>query len=98
MYLDWLRNENRCFVCELLAVREWLRHGSYNCGSVDPAHGPVNGMGSKGPDSGAIPLGRGHHDEQHLITWAAFQGKYEFDRAREAAVYYRTYQLIGRVN
>lgn len=63
------------------------------CGRVDPAHGPVNGMSSKGADSGAIPLGRGHHDEQHAIGWDAFEAKYGFSRETEAKVHYRAYEL-----
>lgn len=30
---------------------------------VDPAHGPVNGMRSEGPDSGCVPLCQPHYEE-----------------------------------
>lgn len=50
-------------------------------------------MSSKGADSGAIPLGRGHHDEQHAIGWDAFEAKYGFSRETEAKVHYRAYEL-----
>lgn len=58
----------------------------------DPAHGPVNGFGSKGGDDGAISLCRTHHREQHRIGWPAFEKKYVIDRARIAAEHYARYK------
>ncbi len=74
-----------------------MKFGSELCSSVtDPAHGPVNGMGSKGPDSGAISLCRTHHREQHAIGWPAFERKYEIDRSVIAAARYAEFK--GEVN
>jgi hypothetical protein len=75
-----------------------LRAGKV-AGYCDPAHGPVNGASSKGPDSGCIPLCRGfglmnHHDEQHAIGWPAFQVKYDLDRAREAAAHWLLWRMV----
>jgi hypothetical protein len=58
----------------------------------DPAHGPVNGAGSKGGDDGAISLCRTHHREQHAIGWPAFEEKYIIDRAGIAAELYQRYK------
>lgn len=78
-YLVFLRNE-----CKSLITAE------YGC---DPAHGPVNGRGSKGPDNEAVPLSRTLHDEQTRIGWPAFEAKYGIDRAREAAAHYTLYLI-----
>lgn len=73
--------ELRLMYCEI-----GVKFGSEQCSSVtDPAHGPVNGMGSKGPDSGAIPLCRSHHREQHQIGWPRFERKYGINREEVAA-------------
>lgn len=58
---------------------------------VQAAHGPVNGMGSKGPDSEAIALCPAHHTEQHRIGWRAFERKYYFSRAEKARLWYAAY-------
>ena len=47
-YLQFLRSHGRCVdicVCN-------FRYSPMGC---DPAHGPANGMGSKGPDDGLYP-------------------------------------------
>lgn len=62
-------------------------------GLCDPAHGPVNGMRSKGPDNEAIPLCRVHHKEQTRIGWQAFEARYGFIRAHEAAAWYQAYLI-----
>ncbi len=83
-YLQFLRDHGVCVVC----------HWKY--AKCDPAHGPVNGRGSKGPDAGAIPLCRMHHDEQHEPGgWPAFQAKYGFDREKQAAVWWAAFKLVG---
>ncbi len=70
-----------------------IRHGSECCSMViDPAHGPVNGFGSKGGDDGAISLCRTHHREQHAIGWPAFEAKYGIDRAAVAAEHYARFK------
>ena len=91
-YLAWLKG-CRCMACYQevrgkapITVASWI---------IDPAHGPVNGRGSKGPDNEAIPLCRHHHDEQHRIGWPAFCVKYGFDRAREAAAHYVSYLIVS---
>jgi hypothetical protein len=94
-YLAFLRYECRCVVCEIIRRRtprsaRWVRIVLPQC---DAAHGPVNGMGSKGPDTGAIPLCRAHHAEQHHIGWPAFCAKYELDREKEAKAHHALYLL-----
>lgn len=64
---------------------------------VDPAHGPINGARSKGPDDGAIPLCRYHHDEMERLRWPKFEAKYGFSRAKEAKAHYTAY-LLTREN
>ena len=86
-YLDWLKRQ-KCAVGN--AVHRRAVQLRYGC---DPAHGPSNGTGSKGPDDGAIPLCRHHHNEQHQIGWPAFEAKYGFSREAEAIVYYQTYLI-----
>lgn len=61
-------------------------------GKCDPAHGPVNGMSSKGGDDGIITLCRLHHEEQHALTWPVFEAKYGIDRAAIAAEHYARYK------
>lgn len=60
---------------------------------IDPAHGPVNGGSSKGPDDGAIPLCRYHHEEMERLRWPKFEAKYGFSRATEAKAHYAAYLL-----
>jgi hypothetical protein len=62
-------------------------------GVIDPAHGPVNGRGSKGLDCEAISLCRFHHSEQHKIGWIEFEKKYGFYRAKEASAFYAAYLI-----
>ncbi len=70
-----------------------VKFGSEGCSMIsDPAHGPVNGMSSKGDDSGAITLCRKHHREQHAIRWPAFEAKYGIDRAKISAVRYAEFK------
>lgn len=84
-YLDWLVFRH-CACCPLRIL--WAEHG--HC---DPAHGPPAGMRIKGPDNGAIPLCRHHHDEMHRLNWGPFEAKYRFAREREAALHYEVYLL-----
>lgn len=100
-YLDWLRDQ-KCVAC-LVFIRGSAREhpGGLNCERdykgifepCDPAHGPINGASSKGPDNEAIPLCRHHHMEQHQIGWPAFEVKYGIDRAKEAVVRYAAYLI-----
>jgi len=83
-FLDWLITE-RCVAC-------LNPEPDQEC---DPAHGPSNGTGSKGPDNGAIPLCRHHHAEQHQIGWPLFEAKYGFSREKEAAAHYAAYIGFG---
>ena len=91
-YLDWLR-ERRCVACASMSrdPRGWI-HPWKGC---DPAHGPVNGRGSKGPDNEAIPLCRHHHDEQHRVGWPAVEAKYGFKRRAEAKAHWAAFLLTG---
>ncbi len=90
-YLEWLR-ERRCITCVLLHMIYRDRLCASGAGPIDAAHGPVNGRSSKGPDSGAIPLCRAHHAEQHTTGWAAFESKYGFSREKEAAAHFALWQ------
>ena len=74
-----------------------IRIGAPSFQISDPAHGPVNGRGSKGPDNEAIPLCRYHHEEQHRLGWPAFESKYGFSREKEAAAHYAAFLLTGRL-
>ena len=92
-YLNFLREEGKCVACPYAGpcrLPDLFRFASDVC---DPAHGPVNGRSSKGPDSEAIPLCRRHHDEQGRLGWSAFQLKYSFDRAEIAAMWYRLFLI-----
>ncbi len=90
-YLDWLKTQV-CVACKAdkLIYRDRLfgSGGDY----IDPAHGPVNGMSSKGSDDGAIPLCRVHHKEQHEIRWPAFEMKYSINREAIASEYYARFK------
>lgn len=90
-YLDWLK-EQFCVVSQSLFVRGLTQYVYALPVIIDPAHGPVNGMSSKGPDSGAIPLTREYHEEQTRIGWPAFEKKYSIDRAAIAAEHYARFK------
>ena len=93
-YLAWLR-ERSCVACKLTGCTGRAHNpGNWASVTIDPAHGPVNGMRSKGPDSGAIPLCRHHHEEQHQIGWPAFQQKYSFSLEKEAAAHFALYLIV----
>jgi hypothetical protein len=81
-YLDYLRVMGTCVVCPSLKLSNFC----------DPCHGPVNGMRSKGPDAGAIPMCRYHHEEQTRIGWDEFERVYGFERAFAASVWWIEYQ------
>lgn len=90
-FLDYLKTQ-ACEACKVLKMiyRDRLFGSGGIC--IDPAHGPVNGMGSKGGDDGAISLCRVHHDEQHTLTWPVFEAKYGIDRAAIAAEHYARFK------
>ena len=62
---------------------------------VDPAHGPPASLRVKGPDNEAIPLTRWYHEEQTRIGWSAFEEKYAFSRAEEAAAHYARFKAAA---
>ena len=77
-YRAFLKAEGYCVVCSRVPV--------------EPAHGPVNGMSSKGPDNQAIPLCPRCHDEMHAIgNWPAFERRHHISRERWAKVWYTAY-------
>ncbi len=78
-YLDFLRSEGKCVVCH--------KRG------CDPCHGPVNGTSSKGPDAGALPMCRAHHDVQTVIGWPEFERGYGFSREIESAAWFYTFKI-----
>lgn len=91
-YRRFLRDHGYCAVCNLDMLpngTEWTGLFHLPC---DPAHGPVNGAGSKGPDSGAIPLCRAHHDHQHEVGWPPFESVYGIDRAEVAAAWWKAFK------
>lgn len=83
-YLDWLA-ERMC------PIREPPTRIHF-CQPCDPAHGPSAAVRVKGPDNEAIALCRNHHIEQHQIGWPAFEAKYGFSRAEEAARLFALWQ------
>ena len=93
-YLDFLK-ERVCIACRSEINRSptgtWPMRKLF-C-EIDPAHGPVNGSGSKGPDNEAVPICRRHHREQHAIGWPAFEKRYGFSREAEAKVFWAAYQI-----
>ncbi len=105
-YLAWLRTECKCVACEL--TRKVLAAAGFSPGSgfkitpystvIDPAHGPVNGLHSKGPDDGAIPLCRYHHDEMERLRWPAFEAEYEFNREHEAKTHFAAFLIWKELN
>jgi hypothetical protein len=95
-YLLFLRAECGCVACRVgsgASERKTIVIGTEWGGVIDPAHGPVNGRGSKGPDCEAISLCRFHHSEQHKIGWIEFEKKYGFYRAKEASAFYAAYLI-----
>lgn len=90
-YLDWLKTQF-CVVSQSLFLRGLTEYVYAKPVIIDPAHGPVNGMGSKGGDDGAIPLTREYHTEQHAIGWPAFEEKYGIDRTAIADERYQRYK------
>ena len=93
-YLAWLK-ERSCVACRKYpGQKRWSNDFEYpKFLFIDPAHGPVNGRGSKGPDNEAIPLCRYHHDEMERLRWPAFEAKYGFSREQEAAAHWTAFQL-----
>lgn len=73
-YLAFLRSEGRCSPC--LQDHTTARQHAV----IDPAHGPVNGLSSKGSDLEAIPLCRIHHSEQTAVGWREFCRRYGLHR------------------
>lgn len=86
-YLDFLKEYGFCVACWRSRI---IRLYSWN--QCDPAHGPTNGLSSKGPDNEAIPLCRTHHDYQHEIGWKRFEEYFRFDRKAKAAEWWQAYQ------
>ena len=95
-YLLFLRCDCKCVACAILGcgARRALNPCNWASVTIDPAHGPVNGRSSKGPDNEAIPLCSHHHEEQHRVGWPAFEAKYGFSREKEAAAHYAAYLLV----
>jgi hypothetical protein len=92
-YLRFLASECTCVACGSAVANRFSDCVADGCGPVQAAHGPVNGMRSKGPDDGAVPLGLRHHAEQHGIGWPAFEERYGFSREKEAATHHAAYVI-----
>ena len=97
----FLREEGRCVVCQKLG-RLAPR------GECDPAHTEHGGMAYKGADSSAIPLCRACHDQfdgkvplpgvrcnqrAGKPPHAAFAEFYDIDPKREAAVWWKLFEI-----
>jgi len=97
-YLRFLK-AGHCSVCwrnELPGDNPTYGDSSFVC-IIDPCHGPVNGKGSKGPDSEAVPMCRVHHEQQHLWGWPRFEKYHGFSRSGEAAKWWAAFEkLAGR--
>jgi hypothetical protein len=72
----------------------WGRCAVCLAGGCDPAHGPVNGGSSKGPDCECIPLCPLHHAEQHAIGWPAFEALHEINRLLIAVRWWAMFQIL----
>lgn len=92
-YLAFLSEEGHCVACaqRYPALKALNPAVAPLLSVIDPAHGPVNGMRSKGPDDGAVPLCRYHHNEQHRLTWPNFEIKYHFSREFQARIWWNLY-------
>ena len=102
-YRMFLREEGRCVICMKLGN---LPKGWWV--PCDPAHTENGGMRQKGPDSGAAPLCRRHHDEYdgkaplpnradgtpRERNHTAFEEFYGVDMKAEAAAWWGTFQTI----
>ncbi len=87
-YLQFLREKGKCVACATKRARD-----RYIASACDPCHGPVSGLGAKGEDAGCVPMCRTHHDLQHSIGWPAFEERFGFEREREAAVWWKAWQV-----
>ena len=98
-YLHWL-TRTPCCICVrgVVDLLEKTEFSDYR--RSDPAHGPVNGMGSKGADNEATPLCRHHHDEldghaklpNGQVGRKAFERFYDVDLKAIAARCWAAYQ------
>lgn len=100
-YLNFLATEGQCVACREHCIRHGYSGGCKACrdlsiGHCDPAHGPANGLGSKGPDNEALPLCREHHEYQTGIGVTKFGVLYRFNWLIEAATWYDAYQIYKR--
>jgi hypothetical protein len=85
-YLAFLRSHGWCVIC-----------GASGC---DPAHGPVNGLSSKGPDNEAVPMCRKHHDQldghaplpNKEYGRKAFEEYYQIGLAQQARYWWGRFQ------
>jgi hypothetical protein len=79
-YLAWLRTQS--------CVLQTTGRSTIHAGVVDPCHGPPNGTSQKGPDSGAVPMCRRHHDIQTQMSWRKFELLFGFSREEQAAAHF----------
>jgi hypothetical protein len=101
-HLQFLRDEGKCYACivefkrrhSVLTVDGVRDAIAIVAGACEPMHGPPNGRSQKGPDAGAIPGCRPHHEEQTRIGWAAFEAKYGFSREVEARVWWGAFVIL----
>lgn len=98
-YRRFLVAAGRCVACVAFFYRTvgaiWPEEGG-----CDPAHGPVNGLSSKGPDSGCVPLCPMHHAEMHRTPggWPAFERLYGFSRVEQARIWWAAFlEFSGQV-
>lgn len=99
-YLRFLRYQGFCVVCfPYDHASSWSDSdtfarclGTSEDWEIDPCHGPVNGMGSKGPDNEAVPMCRRHHRQQTRLGWECFEHRCAIDRKAKAAEWWEAYQ------
>lgn len=91
-YLFWLRENCVCIACVKLFQMGANPGGEWCQRIVDPAHTSNNGGGSKGPDSGAVPLCRFHHRQQHSIGMREFEARYGLDLKADAAAHFELFK------
>lgn len=86
-YRSWL-NWQRCAACLTKLGTIYV----FSNGPIDAAHTSNNGRSSKGPDSGCLPLCRGHHLESHRIGVKDFEARYQMELKATAGEYFTRWQ------
>lgn len=102
-YREWLR-DRKCVIC--LSLQQFYTERIVTGGTSQACHTENNGMGSKGPDSGCVPMCGGvgtadHHGQYDGRTRLpngdfgkkAFEAYYRVDLKAEAAAHWAVWQF-----